>query len=114
MEYRRQLAIEAATVCRDLLEELAAESFDSDDAVECALAMCRHIERRAAIWPETRLHRALGFAQGVLVARGVSSYDEQMALVDELKNTFPEGVDEDLEDHHDPDSHFHFELGGSG
>jgi len=34
--------------------------------------------------------------QGVLVARGASSYDEQMALVDGFTVAFPEDLDEEL------------------
>lgn len=114
MKQSQHLAIEVAAACREQLELLAANSAGRDAAVQCALSLCRNLERRVDKWPETRLHRALGFIQGVLVARGASSYHEQMALVDNFKVAFPEDADEELLEHWNPRSPFRLDLGGQG
>ena len=114
MKQSQLLAIEVAAACHEQLELLAANSAGRDAAVQCALSLCRNLERRVDKWPETRLHRALGFIQGVLVARGASSYEEQMARIDKLKVAFPEDADEELQEHLDPESPFWLDLGEPG
>lgn len=113
MVQKRMLAIETAGQCKQLLDRYVESSGPADEAVRCAIALCKHIESRAGTWPDTRLHRALGFVQGVLVARGLSSYDDQMAMIDGVKVAFPESRDEELEDHRNPKSPFRLDLGGS-
>lgn len=114
MEQSRILAIEVAEAWRETLEELAQEQDGQDEAVRCALSLCCNLERRAETWPESRLHRALGFVQGVLVARGVTSYADQLALINGLKVAYPEDTDEELQEHLDPKSPFQLDLGGPG
>lgn len=114
MATHRLLALEAVQLCRAKLVEDGDDIPERDAALEHALLLSHQVEQYVLQWPATRLHRALGFIQGVLVSRGCSSLEEQCTLLERLQIGFPECRDRDLADHLDPRQPFELELGGSG
>lgn len=103
--------------CRELLQA----SLPVDSSLPAPLqsrhllGMCDRIEEHAEDWPETRLHRWIGFVQCGLMANELLELSEAKTMFDSIKNRFGATLeDQDLADHLDPDSSFHMELGGQG
>jgi hypothetical protein len=63
-------------------------------------------------WPTSKMHRWVGFIQGILIAKGLSTIDEERTLVSETKLMFREEHDYELWDHHNPDCPFELDIGG--
>ena len=77
------------------------------------LWMCDRIEQHADDWPETRLHRWIGFVQSGMMANRILDLAMAKVMFDKAKVAHAEmGDDEDLVDHLDAESDYRLELGG--
>lgn len=77
--------------------------------------MCHQIETNADNWPDTKLHRWIGFIQCGLIANQMLTLEDVKKMFDQAKNTHNRGgVDEDLVDHLNLDNQFELEIGGQG
>jgi len=77
--------------------------------------MCHQIETNADDWPDTKLHRWIGFIQGGMIANQILNLDGAKKMFDQAKNAHTEsGPDGDLIDHLDTDDQFELEIGGQG
>jgi hypothetical protein len=117
METAHLLTAAMAQKCRELIEGTKG----TDDGTPPSLRprhllwMCDRIEWHAEDWPETKLHRWIGFVQCGMLANGLLDLAGLKAMFDEAKNAYGAGGDDhDLIDHLDPDSSFEVDLGGQG
>jgi hypothetical protein len=76
-------------------------------------AMCQVIVKNAEAWPETRLHRWIGFIQGGMLANRIIDIEQMKAMFDQAELAYGELVD-DLIDHLDCLNPFELDLGGQG
>ena len=77
--------------------------------------MCDRIEKHAANWPDTKLHRWIGFVQCAMMANGILDLAGTKKMFDSVKNDYLETCeDRDLTDHLNPDSSFDIDVGGQG
>lgn len=77
--------------------------------------MCDRIEKHATDWPDTKLHRWIGFVQCAMMANGILDLPGIKEMFDSVKNAYLEtSEDQDLTDHLDPDSSFDIDVGGQG
>jgi hypothetical protein len=77
--------------------------------------MCDRIEKHAADWPDTKLHRWIGFIQCAMIANGILDLAGTKRMFDSVKNEYLlTSKDQDLTDHLDPDSSFEIDVGGQG
>ena len=82
---------------------------------EHLLGMCQRIERHAKDWPETKLHRWIGFVQCGMMANGMLDIVGIKKMFDGIKKIRAvSGIDEELIDHLDPDNSFELDIGGEG
>jgi hypothetical protein len=115
MEDVKLLLVAMAAKCRAVIKEADASDFDLPDALHPShlLWMCDRIEGHAEDWPETKLHRWIGFIQCGLMANRMAGLDEVKAMFGEAKHAYGDGhADQDLLDHLDPASSFHVDVGG--
>ena len=63
-------------------------------------------------WPDTKLHRWLGWVMGCMVCHNIAGYERLREIVAHAKLHFGEKDDAELTEHHDPDSSFRLDLGG--
>ena len=106
-----------ARKCRELIETSAQRDSSMPDALQTGhiLRMCDRIERHAEDWPETRLHRWIGFVQCAMVANRMLDLGGAKVMFEGVKNRFAgASEDPDLFAHLDPDSPFELDLGGQG
>jgi len=108
------LIVAMAQKCRAMIAEAAKceASLATDLRPAHLLWMCDRIEREAWRWPETKLHRWIGFVQGAMIANRMINLFGAKSMFDEAKRDFRPLDDQDLVDHLDPDSAFELELGG--
>jgi hypothetical protein len=80
------------------------------------LWMCDKIQRNPAGFPDTKLHRWLGFIQAAILANRMLELDDVKAMFNKIKRSFHlnDGDDQDLMDHLNLDNSFTFEIGGQG
>ena len=104
-----------AEQCRDMILEWNRPSPDLPTSLRPKHLqwMCNQIVQNSRIWPDTRLHRWIGFVQGAMIANRMIDLDGAKAMFNKAKNAFGE-VDEDLLDHLNPDDSFNLDLGGQG
>lgn len=76
-------------------------------------AMCQVIVRNVEAWPETRLHRWIGFIQCGMLANRIIDIEEMKAMFDLAEVAYGDLVD-DLIDHLDCLNPFELDLGGQG
>lgn len=76
-------------------------------------AMCQVIVRNLETWPETRLHRWIGFVQCGMLANRIINVEEMKSMFDLAEVAFGDMVD-DLIDHLDCLNPFELDLGGQG
>jgi hypothetical protein len=76
-------------------------------------AMCQVIVRNVEAWPETRLHRWIGFVQCGMLANRIINTEEMRAMFDLAEVAYGDLVD-DLIDHLDCLNPFELDLGGQG
>lgn len=115
MSNRTLLMKAMAEECKDTILEWNRRSPDLPKSLRPnhLLWMCDQIVQHASDWPETKLHRWVGFVQGAMIANRMINLDGAKAMFDKAKNAFGE-LDEDLLDHLDPDDFFELDLGGQG
>ena len=120
METTHLLIAAMAQKCRGLIEKAESTGGGTDDMPPALrprhlLWMCDRVERHAADWPETKLHRWIGFVQCGMLADGMIGLAGLKAMFDEAKNAYgADSDDQDLIDHLDPDSSFEVDIGGQG
>jgi len=79
------------------------------------LWMCEQVELHAGDWPETRLHRWIGFVQCGMMANRMLDLEGARSMFDDVKRAVAAGgEDTDLIDHLDPDHPFELDIGGEG
>ncbi len=77
--------------------------------------MCNQIVEHAEDWPDTKLHRWIGFVQAGMIANLMLDLDGAKAMFNKIKEEFGTITkDQDLIDHLDPATSFEFEIGGQG
>jgi len=114
MDSSRQLLVAMAEKCSEIIRH-------SDDAPglpkslhpKHLLWMCRQIVEHSDVGSQTKLHRWIGFIQGGMLANQMLDLDGIKTMFDEIKSQYGAG-DADLVDHLNPNSGFHFEIGGEG
>ena len=75
--------------------------------------MCDQLEQNLEFWPDSKLHRWIGFIQGALLANGVVDLEGLKSMFDHAKIAYGT-LGEDLFDHLNPDSTFELDIGGQG
>lgn len=90
------------------------EGVDPDTHPDHLLKMLDRLTHKAneEAWPDTKLHRWLGWVMGCMACHGIAGHSRLQHLVGESKRYFDEKPDEDLESHLNPDSPFRFDIGG--
>lgn len=109
------LAVEIAQNCKLILEDtwdLGLDPGMRTVSQEHLLWMADQIYENSDTWPATKLHRWVGFMQGVMVAYALTTIDKESSTVRKIKQAFLEEMDVELKDHQDPESYFELELGG--
>jgi hypothetical protein len=77
--------------------------------------MCNLIVEHAEDWPDTKLHRWIGFVQAGMIANLMLDLDGAKAMFNKVKEEFGSiAKDQDLVDHLDPTTSFEMEMGGQG
>lgn len=117
MENPQLLITAMAEKCRGMLQnsEAAASGLPQSVHPKHLLWMCDRIEEHAEEWPETKLHRWIGFVQCGMMANRMLDLAGAKAMFDEVKNDYGvSDADQDLIDHLDPNSSFKVDIGGEG
>jgi len=79
------------------------------------LWMCARIQQNALAWPESKLHRWLGFVQCGIMANRILDLEGTKALFEITDGASQSGAaDQDLIDHLDPTNPFELDIGGEG
>jgi hypothetical protein len=77
--------------------------------------MCNQVVKHAEDWPDTKLHRWIGFVQAGMIANLMLDLDGAKAMFNQVKGQFGSiAKDQDLVDHLDPTTSFEMEIGGQG
>jgi len=106
-----------AEKCRSLIESNPITQKDLPPALlPIHLSwMCDLIEKHATDWPDSKLHRWIGFVQCAIIANGIIDLAGTKKMFDSIKNEYLKtSEDHDLTDHLDPYSSFDIEVGGQG
>jgi hypothetical protein len=106
-----------AEKCRSLIEghNITAKNLPHALVPKHLLWMCDRIEKHANDWPDTKLHRWIGFIQCAMIANGILDLMGTKKMFDSVKNEYVlTSEDQDLTDHLDPDSSFEIDVGGQG
>ena len=111
------MMVAMAERCRDLIQK----SDDTDCLLPAALHpqhlvwMCDCIEEHSEDWPQTRLHRWIGFVQCAMMANRILDLNGAKAMFNEAKVAYAQSSDDhDLVDHLSSDNCFELDLGGEG
>ena len=106
-----------AAKCRTLIQEPWATETSLPKMLHPShlLWMCSQIEEHADDWPETRLHRWIGFIQCGMMANRILDLGGVKRMFDEAKNAHGgNSPDGNLVDHLDIGNPFELEIGGQG
>lgn len=117
MEKSPRLVAAVAEKCKSVIQASEDTPYDVPESLrpEHLAWMCDRIQRYAEDWPETKLHRWIGFVQCGMMANRIVGFDGIKEIVEEVKKSHGEtGEDQDLIDHLDPDSSFRLDIGGEG
>jgi hypothetical protein len=117
MENANLLIVAMAEKCREVIQTADGVDPALPQAVHPRhlLWMCDRIEEHAEDWPDTKLHRWIGFVQCGMLANRMLDLDALKAMFDEVYQTYGADLaDQDLIDHLDPTSSFRMDLGGQG
>lgn len=117
MENNRPLIVAMADRCRTMMQGSERSESDLPHALhpKHLLWMCNRIEEHAEDWPETKLHRWIGFVQCGMLANRILDFTAAKAMFDGARSAYgTSGEDQDLIDHLDPDSSFKVDIGGEG
>ena len=115
MSNQNLLVQEMVDQCRQLVHRLP----DADSRApipfrhEHLLWMCNQLDEHIEIWPESRLHRWIGFIQAALLANEMLDLDGLKDMFDKAKVAHGR-MGEDLFDHLNPESTFELDIGGQG
>ena len=104
-----------AEKCRGLIQESEDRDCDLPEALrpKHLLWMCDRIEQHAEDWPQTKLHRWIGFVQCGMMANRMLDLSGAKAMFEEVRQDYGAGGDDqDLIDHLDPDASFEMDIGG--
>jgi hypothetical protein len=112
VEIADRLAIRLNQYVETFGEEHCEKDFDKYTSPLWLLWMCERIGKHYEDWPVTKLHRWVGYIQGVMVANGMSSVDLEKQTVQDARIWFPEEIDQELDDHNNPDIKFRLDIGG--
>ncbi len=115
MDNTKQLIVEMAQISEEVIRASTVCKNDLPKVLHSKHLrwMCNQIVIHAEKWPETKLHRWIGFIQCALLANGTLGFDETKVMFDGVKQAFDErAADQDLIDHLNPDSSFELEIGG--
>ena len=109
------LIVAMAEQCRDLIEAWDRPALDQPASLQLKHLewMCNQVAEQTGAWPETKLHRWIGFIQAGMIANRLLRLDGAKRMFDAAKNAHP-GLDQDLLDHLDPDDCFELDIGGQG
>ncbi|MGQ0636032.1 MAG: hypothetical protein ACT4QC_15585 [Planctomycetaceae bacterium] len=117
METPGVLIVAMAKQCRGLMEKSGMTEPDLPKALrpKHLLWMCSKIEEHANDWPETKLHRWIGFVQCGMMANQILDLAGVKTMFDQAKAIHGgSGQDQDLIDHLDADNAFELDIGGQG
>jgi hypothetical protein len=116
MDDAKLLVVAMVELCREKLQNSPESDSDLPSPLlpRHLLWMCDRIENCARDWPDTKLHRWLGFVQCGMMANKILDFEEAKALFDKAKIAHDGTANDDLNDHLDPDSSFNLEIGGQG
>ena len=117
MENNRPLIVAMADQCRAIIQNSEVSVLELPQALhpKHILWMCDRIEQHAEDWPETKLHRWIGFVQCGMVANRILDFEGAKRMFDEARTAYGANPDDqDLIDHIDPSNSFKFDVGGEG
>jgi hypothetical protein len=106
-----------AEKCRTLIKasDIAGDELPEPLRSTHLLWMCDQIEQHAGSWPDTKLHRWIGFVQCAMIANRILDLRDAKAMFDSVKNQYMlTSEDQDLTDHLNPNSAFEIDVGGQG
>lgn len=111
-----ELAVETIAMLKEYEQTFGEMDVEEEFKIANLLRMTERIRDRAGEWPTTKIHRHLGFVWGVMAALNVCGIKRIRKIMQDAKarSGFPEGTDEDLRDHNNPDHSYEIELGGEG
>jgi len=117
MQHSKLLVAAMAEECRQLIQAAKSEEHDVPEGLQPRhlLAMCERMREHAVDWPDSKLHRWIGFVQGAMLANRLLDVQRAKAIFEEARSRYgviPE--DPDLIDHIDPANSFRMDLGGQG
>ena len=117
MEAARALIVAMAAQCRSVMQNAKADDSSLPEALQRKHLrwMCSNIEKHAEDWPDSKLHRWIGFVQCGIMANQILDLQGVKSMFDQAKIAFGgTGQDDDLVDHLDVDNPFELDLGGQG
>jgi hypothetical protein len=119
MDFTKPAIAAMADKCRMLVEVAGVSSSDLPESLRTPHIrwMCKQIALHAAIedWPDTKLHRWLGFVQSAMMANRILDLNGAKTMFDSVKNEYRAMADDqDLFDHLNSESSFELDLGGQG
>src|SRR5689334_22786311 len=117
MAVQAPLIVAMAEKCRSMIQAAPSGTCELPKPLRPPhlIWMCDRIEREADNWPETKLHRWIGFIQSAMLANGIVDLPGAKAMFDSAKTAYRQtSADPDLTDHLNPDSSFELEVGGQG
>lgn len=117
MNINFQLIRSMAEQCRGVIVQSEPGASELPEALhpKHLLWMCDKVRQHASDWPETRLHRWIGFVQCGMMANGMLDLNEAKVMFEAVKDAHDKrNEDQDLIDHLDPSCSFEIEIGGSG
>jgi len=117
MDNKDLRVVAMAEKCRSILSKAdhADKQLPPSLRQDHLLWMCDKIERQAENWPDTRLHRWIGFVQAGMIANRVLDLNATKQMFDKAKIAHADSQsDDDLIDHLDPNHSFDLEIGGEG
>ena len=117
MDNKDLRTVAMADKCRSILRQTdqTGEELPPSLRRDHLLRMCDKIENQAETWPDTRLHRWIGFIQAALIANRLLDLATAKQMFDKAKIAHADSfADGDLVDHLDPHYDFDLEIGGEG
>jgi hypothetical protein len=90
MDAKRRLTV-AHESDKDFVAEAYVYKGPQGTDIEHLIWMCNEIYDNASDWPIAKLHRWVGYVQGCMVMRGISTLEMEKETVREHKKRFSEG-----------------------
>jgi len=117
MQHSKLLIVAMAEQCESMIQLGQTPDGELPAALRARhlLMMCKLIKQHVEDWPDTKLHRWIGFVQAGMMANRMLDLAGAKAMFDDAKRAYGNPDDDpDLIDHLDPGSSFEMELGGQG